>query len=395
MSEYKNVFQRGNELKQKIIDFRRFFHQHPELALQEFNTAKRIESVLRGLGIETKMLVNGTGVRGYIKGSRPGRTIALRADMDALPIQEEADVPYKSHNKGIMHACGHDAHVAMLLCSAMILQEMKEQLIGDVVFIFQPAEETGEGAKKMIEEDVLKGVDAIFALHVYSSIETGTLGYKIGPFLAAGDFFEVKITGKGGHGGLPHLSVDPIAIAANAIINLQFIISREVDPLESAVISVCKMESGSGAYNVIPDSAIFGGTIRCLNLELREYLPKRLKEILDGVVPAMRGSYEFNQISSFPPTINDEAMTTLVVDVARSMLGGDKVFEMKPIMGSEDFSNYLQKIPGTFVFLGVGNKGKGIIYPQHHPKYDIDEDILPTGTAIHAAVALEYLKEGE
>jgi amidohydrolase len=243
----------------------------------------------------------------------------------------------------------------------------------------------------MVEEGAIAGVDGILAIHVYSSLDFATLGYKAGPLLAAGDFFDVKIMGKGGHGGLPHQAVDPIAIAANAISALQTIVSREVDPLESAVISICKMEAGKGAYNVIPDSATFGGTLRSHNPELREFLPKRIKEILNGLTSGMRASYEFNLMSKFPAMINDEQMTNFVVNIARDFLGKDKVLQIKPMMGSEDFSYYLQKIPGTFVFLGVGNKEKGIIYPQHHPKYDIDEDILPMGAALHVAVALEYL----
>jgi len=395
LNKYENILQKAKELQQKLIDLRRDFHQHPELALQEFNTAKKVEKFLRELGMKTKMLVNGTGVCGYMKGSKPGKTLALRADIDALPVQEETEVPYKSQNAGVMHACGHDAHTAMLLVAAMILSEWKKDLAGNVAFMFQPAEETGEGAKKMVEDGVLEEVDGIFALHVYSSLGLGILGYKPGPFLAAGDFFDVKIMGKGGHGGLPHLAIDPIAIAANAITALQTIVSREVDPLESAVVSICKMEAGKRAYNVIPDSATFGGTIRYHSPELREYLPKRMREVLNGVTSAMRGSYEFNLMGKFPAMINDDEMTAFVARLAKDMLGEDKALQMKPLMGSEDFSYYLQKIPGTFVFLGVENKQKGIIYPQHHPKYDIDEDILPIGTAIHVAVALEYLLKNQ
>ena len=391
MIQYENILQKTRGIREKIVDLRRDFHQHPEIALKEFNTAKKVEGILRGLGIETKMMVKETGVRGTLKGSLPGKTIALRADLDALPVQEETDLPYRSKNAGAMHACGHDAHTAMLLGAAMVLAQWEKQLTGNVVFIFQPAEETGAGAKPMIEEGVLEGVDGIFGLHVYVPMGLGTVGYKTGPFMAAGDFFDVKIMGKGGHGGLPHLAIDPIAIAASAISSLQTIVSREVDPLESAVVSICKMEAGRGAYNIIPDSATFGGTIRSHSPELREYLSRRLKEILEGVTSGMRGSYEFNLMRKFPAVINEEKMTEFVVRVAQDLLGKDKVLQMKPLMGSEDFSYYLQKIPGTFVFLGAENKEKGIIYPQHHPRYDINEDILPIGAALHAAVALEYL----
>lgn len=392
MKKYDDILKKAEGLKQKMIDLRRDFHQYPELGLQEFNTARKVEGVLKALGLETRMFVNGTGVRGFVKGSEPGETIALRADMDALPIQEETDLPYQSQNKGVMHACGHDAHIAMLLGAATILSEMRKELKGNVAFIFQPAEEIGAGAKAMVEEGALEGANRIFGLHVYSILPFGTLGYRPGPLMAAGDFFDVKITGKGGHGGLPHLTVDPIVIAANAISTLQTIVSREVDPVESAVISICKMNGGE-AYNVIPETATFGGTIRSHKPELREGLPGRIKEILDGLVSGMRGSYEFTLMSKFLATINDEEMTAFVVKVAREILGEDKLSLLRPLMGSEDFSFYLQKVPGTFAFLGVENKDKGIIYPHHHPKFNIDEDILPLGTALHVSVAMEYLRE--
>jgi len=392
VAKYDGILKEAEGLKQKLIDLRRDFHQHPELGLQEFNTAKKVEGVLEKLGIETKTLVDGTGVRGYLKGSKPGRTIALRADMDALPIQEETGLPYQSQNKGVMHACGHDAHTAMLLGAAMILSERKKELKGNVVFIFQPAEEIAAGARAMVQEGVLEGIDRIFGLHIYSILPFGTLGYRPGPLMAAGDFFDVKITGRGGHGGLPHLTVDPVVIAASTITALQTLISREVDPVESAVISVCKMNAGE-AYNVIPETATFGGTIRSHKPEMREALPRRMKEILEGMVSAMRGSYEFNLMSKFPATINDEQVTAFVVKVAKEILGEDKICLLRPLMGSEDFSFYLQKVPGALVFLGDENKDKGIIYPHHHPKYNIDEDILPIGTALHVSVAWEYLKE--
>lgn len=394
MNKFASILQKARGLQSTLVGWRRYFHERPEVALKEFQTAQKIREILEEFGIETKMMVNGTGVRGVLPGGEGGKTFALRADIDALPLQEETDAPYKSQNPGVMHACGHDAHTAMLLGAAKLLAEMKNTIRGNIVFLFQPAEETGDGAKPMIEEGALEGVEAIFGIHVYSSLPGGILGYKAGALLAAGDFFDVKITGKGGHGGLPHLAIDPIAITALAITTMQTIVSREVDPLESAVISICKMEAGQGAYNVIPDSVTFGGTIRSHQPEMREYLLKRIKEILSGVVAGMRGTYEFNLLSKFPPLINDEKLTAFVAEVAKELLGKENVTQMKPLMGSEDFSYYLQKVPGTFVFLGVGNKEKGIIYPQHHPRFELDEDVLPLGTALHMAVALEYLQKG-
>ncbi len=391
MDKYQAILEKARGLGEKIVRLRREFHQHPEPAFQELTTARRVEGILRDLGLEVKTLVGGTGVRGLLRGRTSAKTIALRADMDALPIQEESDIPYRSANPGVMHACGHDAHTAMLLGAAMLLVGRQKDLDGNVAFIFQPAEEIGEGAKKMVEEGALAGVDGIVGIHVSSSLDSGTFHYRPGPFMAAGDFFDVKITGKGGHGAMPHLAVDPITIAANAITALQTLVSREVDPIESAVMSVCKMEAGGKAYNIIPDSVTFGGTIRSLTPELRAYLPKRMRQILDGIVPAMRGCYEFNLTERFPVTINDERMTTLVATVAANLMGAEKVFQTRPLMASEDFSYYLQKIPGSFVYLGVKNEKKGIVYPHHHPRFDIDEDVLPIGTALGAAIAMDYL----
>jgi amidohydrolase len=392
MSQYAPTLQKAKEMESKIVEWRRYFHENPEPALKEFKTAKKVEETLKGFGIETQMMAGGIAVRGFLKGGTRGKTIALRADIDALPLPEETGVPYKSKYPGVMHACGHDAHTAMLLGAAQILAAKKNELIGDVVFIFQPAEETGQGAKKLVEEGVLDKVNAIFGIHVQSNFPSGTLHYRPGPVMAAGDFFDVKITGKGGHGGLPQLAVDPVAIAANAIATLQTVVSREVDPLESAVVSICKMQAGS-AYNIIPDFATFGGTLRAHKLELRDYLPQRVEEIIKGVVTAMRGSYEFTLHQRFPLMANDEAMTSFAVKIAQELMGSDKVAQMKPLMGSEDFSYYLEKVPGTYVFLGVGNKTKGFIYPHHHPKFDLDEDALPMGTALYVTVAQEYLAQ--
>jgi amidohydrolase len=392
LNTYETILQKAQEAGPKIIEWRRYFHENPELALKEFKTARKVDQILRSFGIETKMLAGGIGVGGYLKGGKPGKTVALRADIDALPMPEETNVSYKSKTPGMMHACGHDAHTAMLLGAAQILAAEKKELPGDVVFIFQPAEETGEGAKKVVEEGVLDKVDGIFGIHVSTLFPTGTLNFRPGPLMAAGDFFDVKISGKGGHGGSPHLAVDPIAMAAQAIAAIQTIVSREIDPLESAVVSICKMQAG-GAYNIIPDFATFGGTLRSHNPELRDYLPKRMEEIIKGVVAGMRGSYEFTLHKRFPVTANDETVTSFVVKISEKLFGADKVLQMRPLMGSEDFSYYLEKVPGTFVFLGAKNEAKGIIHPHHHPKFDLDEDALPKGAALYVAVAEDFLAQ--
>jgi amidohydrolase len=383
-----------NEMRDWLVEIRRTIHMHPELGFEEVETSRLVSEWLERFGLQVKKGVAKTGVVGILRGKKPGKTVAVRADMDALPMDEANKVPYASKIKGKMHACGHDAHTAMLLAAAMILSEEAKDLPGNVVFLFQPAEETGQGAKEMVSEGGLDGVDGIFALHVDSTLPSGTVGYRSGPIMAAGDFFDVRITGKGGHAGLPHLAIDPITMAATAIGAVQTIVSREINPLESGVISICKMEAG-GAYNVIPESASFGGTIRSLTPELRDYLPKRMKEVLEGIVSGMRGSYEFNLMPRFPLTVNDEGMTSFVVRIVSEMLGAGKVFEIKPLLGSEDFSFYLERVPGTFVYLGVKNETKGIIFPHHHPRFDIDEDMLTTGTALNVAIATEYLLQNK
>ncbi len=390
MSELKSALEQAKKVQPLVVEWRRYFHENPEPALKEFQTAKKVEETLRSFGIETRMMAGGIAVRGLLQGGKPGKTIALRADIDALPMAEETHLPFQSKNPGVFHGCGHDAHTAMLLGAARILSGMKNELSGNVVFIFQPAEETGQGAEKMVAEEVLDKVEAVFGIHVDVSLPSGTLHYKAGPIMAAGDFFDVKISGKGGHGAMPQTAIDPIAIASQIISTVQTIVSREVDPRESAVVSICKIQAG-GAYNIIPDSVTFGGTLRSHSPELRKYLPKRVEEIIRGVVAAMRGSYEFTLHKRFPPTINDEKMTSFVAEIAREIMGADKIFPKTPLMGSEDFSFYLEKVPGTFVFLGAKNEEKGIVYPGHHPKFDLDEDTLPFGTALHVAVAREYL----
>ncbi len=391
MPDYSYILEKAKDLSQTIIDFRREFHRNPEPALKEFNTAGRVREILDGLGIDARMLVDGVGVRGFLKGSKPGKTIALRADMDALPIQEVSEASFKSRNPGFMHACGHDANTAMLLGGAMILSELRDRLPGNVVFIFQPAEETGQGAKKMIEHGAMDGVDGIFGMHINAETPTGRLGFRTGPIMAAGEFMDIAIKGEGGHGGYPHKAVDPVSIAAHVITALQNIVGREVSPLKSAVISVCDVKAGSGAYNIIPDSAALKGTIRYLDPDLGDYLAERIETTLDGITSAMRGKYEFKLHKTFPATINDETMTAIAIQAAHELLGGENVFEREPAMGSEDFSYYANTVPGAYFFLGARNEEKGMVHPHHHPRFSLDEDALHLGAALHAGFACNYL----
>lgn len=375
----------AERIKDEIITWRRDFHMWPELGYEEERTSKIVGEHLREWGYSIRRV--GTGIIADIgKGTK---TIALRADMDALPIQEENDVPYKSKIPGKMHACGHDAHTAMLLGTAKIIAAHKDELNGRVRLIFQPAEEGGNGAVRMIEGGALEGVDAIFGFHVWMDLPSGIIGIKDGPFLAGAGVFEGRVLGKGGHGASPHEAIDPIPIAAEAILAFQTMVSRNVNPIETGVVSVTSIHGGT-AFNVIPEEVGFRGTFRFFKPEIGELIQKRMEEILEGVTKAHRGKYELNIEELTPPTINNPEMASFARKVAQKY--GLEYGEVRPTMGAEDFAYYLQKVPGAFLALGIRNEEKGIIYPHHHPKFDVDEDVLYLGTAMEVALAFEFLR---
>ena len=373
----------AEKIKDEIISWRRDFHMHPELGFEEERTSKIVEAHLREWGYKIKRA--GTGIIADIGDG--GKTIALRADMDALPIQEENDVPYKSRVPGKMHACGHDAHTAMLLGAAKIIAEHSSELENKVRLIFQPAEEGGNGALKMIEAGALEGVDAIFGIHVWAELPSGIVGIREGPFLAGVGKFIAKIIGKGGHGAAPHFSIDPIPAAADAVLALQRIVAREVDPLESAVVTVGKIQGGT-AFNVIPQYVELEGTFRFFTQELGKFLERRIREIIENTAKAHNCKAEVNTEILGPPTINDEKMVKFVAETAKAL--GLKVGEVRKTLGGEDFAYYLEKVPGAFIALGIRNEEKGIIYPHHHPKFDVDEDVLYLGTALEVALAFNF-----
>ncbi|AEH24440.1 M20 metallopeptidase family protein [Pyrococcus yayanosii] len=366
-------------IKDQIISWRRDFHMHPELGYEEERTSKIVEEHLREWGYRIKRV--GTGIIAEIG---EGKVVALRADMDALPIQEENDVPYKSRVPGKMHACGHDAHTAMLLGAAKIIAEHSDALPNRVRLIFQPAEEGGNGALKMIEAGALENVEAIFGIHVWAELESGLIGIREGPFLAGVGKFWAKVTGKGGHGAAPHLSNDPIPTAAEMVLALQRIVSREVDPLKSAVVTVGRI-SGGTAFNIIPESVELEGTYRFFEPKVGRLVEKRIREILEGIARAHNTKLELSIEELGPPTVNDPSMAAFVKKVAEGL--GLKTSEVRQTMGAEDFAFYLQKVPGTFIALGIKNEEKGIVYPHHHPKFDVDEDALPFGTALEVGIA--------
>lgn len=383
--------------RKKLLNTRRCFHKYPELSFEEFETSKYIKKILVELGLEVKDGIAKTGVVGVLNGSLPGRTIAIRADMDALPIQELNESSYKSKNQGKMHACGHDAHMTIALGAAMVLTEIKDKIKGNVKFIFQPAEETSGGARPMIEDGVLENpkVDAIIGGHVWPSVMSGSIGIKNGPIMASSDFFDLKIVGKGGHPGNPHSTIDPVIIGSEIVNSFQKIVSRQTDPLEQVVISICLFQSGSNS-NIIPNDGILKGTIRTLNDEIRSSLPQRMENIIKGICEPYGAKYEFKYIERYPITYNHSNITDLIKRSALKLIKEECIQEIKrPSMAAEDFSFYLREIPGTFIWIGTRNKEKGKVHGLHHPKFDIDEDILALGASIYAQAAVDFLNYGD
>lgn len=389
MSRYR---QDVEAIREEMIAWRRYLHQNPELSFQEYRTSAWIMERLREFGIEDVRLVAGTGVVARLIGSEPGGCVALRADIDALPIQEENDVPYRSRNPGVMHACGHDGHTAMLLGAAKILAARRKPMRGEVRLIFQKAEEVFPGgARDMIEEGVLEGVDAIIGTHLWSPMAAGTVGVASGPVMAAPDRFRIEIIGRGGHGGAPQDTVDPILVGSQVVGALQSVVNRRTDPLDQLVISVCEFHAGT-AHNIIPNQATLVGTVRTFREDVRRRVSEQMESIVKGICAAFGATYTFEYERGYAPVVNDERVARLVREAAEEVVGPKRVETMAPVMGGEDFSAYLQVVPGCFFFTGAGNPAKGARYPHHHPKFAIDEDVLPIGVEIFLT-ALDKLSE--
>ena len=386
-----------DEILPGVIADRRHLHEHPELGFQEVETALLVAERLRALGVEEiRTGIAKTGVTGLIRGrapsGQPGKTVLIRADMDALPIEEENEVDYRSTAPGVMHACGHDAHTAMLLGVARLLQDRREEFGGTVKLLFQPAEEGPGGALPMIEAGVLEdpAVDAVFGMHVDQDNPVGTSELRAGPAMAASDRFNIVIKGKGGHGAKPETAIDPIAIGAQIVVALQTLVSREVAPVEAGVVTVGAFRAGE-AFNVIPDTAELRGTVRTFTPENRRLLAERVEALVRGVAGAMRAEVDFTYSFGYPASVNDPAMTELVRGVAAAVIGPERVKEAPLQMGAEDFSYFLERRPGCFFFVGSRNDEKGLVWGHHHPRFDIDEQALAVGMETMVGVALRYL----
>jgi amidohydrolase len=389
----------AGSIREEVAELRHHFHRNPETAWKEVETSNKIESLLREWGFkDIRRGFRGTncGVVADLNAGRKGPSIALRADMDALAVKEENCLPYASEREGIMHACGHDSHMAILLGVAKVLSSIKDDLPGRVRLIFQPSEEGGSttenypGAECMILEGVLDGIDAIAGLHIWSPLQTGFISVRPGPLMSACDSWTVRIYGKGGHGAMPQDAIDPTLAATTFVNLLQTIVSREVDPKEVVVVSVGKILTGS-AFNIIPDSVEITGTVRTFNPEIQNNMPQMIQRIADGVCKALRCRAELEYTRFVPPTINDEDLTKRFIETARATIGEERVLHSSLIMVSEDFSYFQEKVPGVFFFLGSGNPAKGTDHPHHSPHFNVDDDALPMGVELLAGFAADFL----
>jgi amidohydrolase len=396
----ENIHSLARQCEEQVLELRRAIHRNPELSNEEQKTASLVASILRDAGLEVRTGIGGHGVLGLLEGARPGGCVALRADMDALPFVEKTGVPWASQVKGVMHACGHDTHTAMLLGAALVLSEMKDEIPGTVKFLFQPAEEANPvgGAPAMIAQGVLENpkVDAIFGLHVWPSLATGTLGTRAGALMGASDRLFITVKGKGSHGSEPENGVDAIAIAAQIITAIQTIVSRSVSPLDAAVISIGTIKGGN-RYNVIADEVVLEGTVRTVIPETQEKMPGRIEGIARGIARGMGGDCDMEYVKGYPPLMNDPELARRAFPVLERIVGKENVVHVeKPALGGEDFSFFSKVIPSLFMWVGCRPEGisKDEVAPLHNNCFLPDEKALPLGVEVLVSCALEYLEGG-
>jgi amidohydrolase len=380
------------DVKEEVVWWRRHLHRNPELSFQEEETARFVYETLRSFGNNLDLSrPTKTSVVARLIGAKPGRTLAIRADMDALPIEEENDFEFVSRNRGMMHACGHDGHTAMLLGTAKILSSMKDEINGEVRFLFQHAEELFPGgAQELVDLGVMEGVDTVIGAHLWAPLPVGKIGVAYGPMMGSPDTFWITIKGKGGHGAMPHQAVDSIAIGAQVVNNLQHLVSRNIDPMDNVVVSVTKFTGGT-AHNIIPGCVEMLGTVRTLDPEVRKRVPELMERIVRGITEAHGASHEFEYQFGFRPVVNDEETTRAIEETVREVFGEETLEIVRPTLGGEDFSALQQEAPGTFFWVGAGNEEKGIIYPHHHPRFTVDEDAFPYGMKMFVNAAFKLL----
>ena len=390
-----NIKETAQKYSDYVVDIRRKIHRNPELSTQEFETSKLVQEELDKIGVPYEICGElGTGVLATVKGALPGKTILIRGDMDALPVVEEADVPFKSKNEGKMHACGHDCHTASLLTAAHILNDIKDELHGTVKLAFQPAEETAQGAKDMIAAGALEGVDGVYGMHVWSGVPVGTACAAAGGRMASAGMFEIWVQGKGGHGAEPANCIDAITCTTAIVNSLQTIVSREFRPMDAAVLTVGKIDAGF-RWNVIADKAYIAGTTRCFSNEINKAFPEKIERIAKGVAEAYRCTVECKFTDLVPPTVNHPFMASICEGAIKTILGEDANYDFEPTTGGEDFAFFIDAAPeqmGAICLLGVRNEAEGCCYEHHSPKFKVDEAALLNAAALYCQVADDFNK---
>ncbi|MCA1035923.1 amidohydrolase [Bacillus infantis] len=378
--------------REELVSIRRKLHSEPELPWEEEKTTEFVVTSLKKLGIPFRRM-NPTGVVAEITGGKPGKRVALRADMDALPVDElNNNLPYVSSSPGKMHACGHDAHTSMLLVAAKALVEIKGELPGTVRLIFQPAEEIAEGAKEMVKQGAMEGVDNVFGIHIWSQMPTHKISCTPGPSFASGDIFRIKFKGRGGHGAMPHECIDAAVVVSSFVMNVQAVVSRAIDPQSPAVLTVGKMSAGT-RFNVIAENAEIEGTVRCFDAETRDHVEMLLKQFAEQTASVYGAEAKVEYIRGTDAVINEEQSAGLVQKIAEEAFGKEAIYHEKPTMGGEDFSIYLAHAPGSFALVGSGNPDKDTEWAHHHGRFNIDEDALTTGAELYAQYAWVYLND--
>lgn len=391
MEEWKllqKIFESIDEHFDEMVNIRRYLHQYPEVSFEEYKTAQYIAEFYEKLKIPYEKNIGGNGVIATLKGGKPGKTIALRADFDALAIQDQKDVPYKSKNPGVMHACGHDGHTATLLILAKVMKQFQAELKGTIVFLHQHAEEEPPGgAISIVQSGKLAHVDAIFGNHLWSTTPVGKVETREGVFMAGTDRFEITIKGRGGHGAYPHETKDALVIGAEVVSQLQNIVSRRIDPLKTAVVTVGKFESGT-TFNIIADKAKLTGTVRYLDLEVQQVVKAELERVVKGICIANGADYDLDYKEGYPPLMNHPLETEVVFETSKNVPEVEEAVEVNPQMGGEDFAHYLNKVPGAFFFTGAQKEGHN--YPHHHPMFDIDEKAMPIAAKMLIGAYFNY-----
>ena len=390
-----NIPKTAEKYSDYVIACRRRIHENPEISGKEYMTSAFVREELDKIGVPYVMCGLETGILATIRGGKPGKTILLRADMDALTVTEENDLDFKSKNDGVMHACGHDGHTAMLLTAAHILNDVKDELAGTVKLAFQPAEEIAQGADSMVENGAMENVDAVFAIHLWSGVPSGKASCNAGPRMASAAEFEIWVQGKGGHGAEPHTCIDAVTCSAAIVSSLQTLVSREIRPIDAAVCTVGRMDVGS-RWNVIADKGYLAGTTRAFGTKIYEQFPEKIERIARATAEAYRCTIDFKYTNMVRPTVNHPEMTTIAQDAIKKIYGPDGRFALDPTTGGEDFSAFIKAAPdhmGCLVFVGIGDEELGTNAPNHSPKFKIDESALLNGAALYCQVAADYLEK--